>query len=78
LIRDNPLMSGICEYRADTLPRTALPEGALSHPSIFVNQTLSLINPHFLHPGRSIEDAREDEQLVRFVDKLCRSSRTPL
>jgi hypothetical protein len=42
-------ISGICQYHADTLPREALREGLLAHPTLFVNETLSRINPHYPH-----------------------------
>ena len=43
--RTHPALSGICQYHADTLPHHVLRQGLLSHPSIFVNETLSHINP---------------------------------
>ena len=43
-------LSGICQYHANTLPAEAMRHGVLIHPAIFVNETLSLINPRFLHP----------------------------
>ena len=45
----HPTMGGICQYHADTLPRKALQQGLLTHPSTFINETLSRINPHYLH-----------------------------
>ncbi len=47
----HPEIGGVCQYHADTLPREALRHGLVAHPSIFINETLSLINPHFLQPG---------------------------
>ena len=47
----HPELGGICQYHADTLPREVMRHGLLSHPSIFINETLSLVNPHYLHPG---------------------------
>ena len=47
--QQHPTISGICQYHADTLPREALREGLLAHPALFVNETLSRINPHYLH-----------------------------
>jgi hypothetical protein len=47
-IRRHPELGGICQYHASTLPREAMRHGLLAHPSIFVNETLSLVNHHFL------------------------------
>ena len=47
--RQNPTISGICQYHADTLPTEVLREGLLTHPLIFINETLSRINPDYLH-----------------------------
>jgi hypothetical protein len=66
----NPKLSGICQYRADTLPRAALRHGLLAHTSIFVNQTLSLINPKYLRPERFTGEAAGNFELDRFINKL--------
>lgn len=47
--QQHPTIGGICQYHADTLPREALQVGILKHPAFFVNETLSRINPHYLH-----------------------------
>lgn len=47
---EHPQLGGICQYHAETLPPTVLREGLLSHPALFVNATLSRINPHYLRP----------------------------
>ncbi|HEY6448157.1 MAG TPA: MEDS domain-containing protein [Acidobacteriaceae bacterium] len=47
-MREHPAMSGICQYHVSTLPREALRHALLSHPAIFLNETLSRINPHYL------------------------------
>lgn len=47
----HPDMGGICQYRSDVLPREAVREGFVTHRSIFINETLSMVNPHFLPPG---------------------------
>jgi hypothetical protein len=66
----NPEMSGVCQYRADMMPRAALRHGLLAHSSIFVNQALSLLNPQFLHRGRFTSGAGESFELDLFINKL--------
>jgi hypothetical protein len=42
-------LSGICMYHSDTLPLELIKHGAISHGTVFVNETLSLLNPHHVH-----------------------------
>jgi len=68
----HPEMGGICQYHADTLPFDVLRQGFRSHPAVFINETLILINPYFVHsePGRQyVPDQRVDAAILR----LCNS-----
>lgn len=47
-MRVHPEMSGICQYHADTLPREILHKGVRAHSHLFVNETLTIINPHYI------------------------------
>jgi hypothetical protein len=47
-MQKHPELGGVCHYHSDTLPHEAMRQGLLTHPSIFINETLSLINPHYL------------------------------
>ena len=51
LFRRQPVLSGICQYHAETLPPEAVGQGLLTHPSLFINETLSRVNPHYI-PAR--------------------------
>lgn len=42
-----PSLSGICQYHSDTLPKQAMRDGLATHASIFVNETLSRVNPYY-------------------------------
>jgi hypothetical protein len=46
--RHNPCLSGVCQYHVDTLPHELVRQGLAAHPALFVNETLSRINPHYL------------------------------
>lgn len=63
-------LGGICQYHGDTLPREALRKGLQAHPSIFVNETLSMINPHYLRVG-SIDHTQIDAALEATIERLC-------
>ncbi|XBH17280.1 MEDS domain-containing protein [Telmatobacter sp. DSM 110680] len=43
--RANPRMSGLCQYHVETMPRHVARQGLQTHSSVFLNQTLSLLNP---------------------------------
>jgi hypothetical protein len=44
-MQENPALSGICQYHRDTLSPYAM---ALdTHKTVYVNQTLSRLNPHY-------------------------------
>ncbi len=46
--REHAEICGICQYHRETLPDVVLRQGLASHQSIFVNETLSRINPHYV------------------------------
>jgi hypothetical protein len=71
LFRKHPELSGICQYHADTLPRDLLRQGLLGHPTVFISKTLSLINPHYMHPESFTLAAAEDARLDTAVVHLC-------
>ena len=69
-MRANPEICGICQYRADMLPRKTMRQGLLSHTSIFVNETLSLVNPQYVDHEKFSREAAEDPCLDSFVNEL--------
>jgi hypothetical protein len=70
-VRDNPRMSGICQYHRDTLPREALIDGVLSHSRVFVDPTRSLANPHAADRQTYRKESRENPTLEEFVQHIC-------
>jgi MEDS: MEthanogen/methylotroph, DcmR Sensory domain len=73
---NHPGLSGICQYHAATLPREALRQGLLTHPSIFVNETLSRINPHYLPANAHTHQAAMNPELESMVNDLCQPKDT--
>lgn len=57
LFRRQPSFSGICQYHVETLPSEAVQQGLITHPSIFINETLSRVNPHYV-PRAPLPDVR--------------------
>jgi hypothetical protein len=73
-IRTHAALSGICLYHGDTLPREALHNGLLTHQCIFVNETLSKINPHFVPQTVGIHGAATVSELDWTLDRLFQSA----
>jgi hypothetical protein len=69
-IRKHPEMGGICQYHADTLPRTTLRQGLLVHPSIYVNETLQLINPDYTRPEHFTPALLQNPELDAKINRL--------
>jgi len=44
----HPNLMGVCQYHQDVLPPEVVEEGLHLHPGIFVNETLSRINPQYI------------------------------
>lgn len=66
--REHEEFGGVCQYHAKTLPRNVVQQGMLTHRSLFVSETLSLINPHYRVP----EHFPSDEDGYPEVDKVLR------
>lgn len=70
--RTHPRLSGICQYHRDLMPDEAMCQGLAAHPVLFVNETLSRVNPHYLR-GAFGEQFAEHARLSEAVRLLCRS-----
>ncbi|MFT3697824.1 MAG: MEDS domain-containing protein [Kofleriaceae bacterium] len=55
VFRKQPALAGICQYHRDLLPQAALRDAMVSHASLFINETMSQMNPHYV-PARSPRD----------------------
>jgi hypothetical protein len=71
--RGHPALCGVCQYHADTLPREMVRQGLLSHPGVFINDTLARANPHYVRPeaftGHTAGDAALDDAVALFCEK---------
>jgi hypothetical protein len=72
LFRKLPALSGICQYHRDNLPDQAVLEGLGIHPALYINETLSRLNPYYApnaSPARVPPDASIslEEMLNRLV-----------
>ena len=63
-------LSGICQYHKDTLPKHAVRDGLATHASIFVNETLSWINPYYQRGEASKPLPTKDSELGAVIAVL--------
>jgi hypothetical protein len=71
LFRRQPTLSGVCQYHVATLPREALHHGLISHSSIFVNESLTRVNPTYLRAPRTETRIADNIKLDEFIAELC-------
>ena len=70
-LQKRPALSGICRYHADTLPHDVLRQGLLSHQSVFINETLSRLNPHYVEQGSLTSESPANADLDTMIGCLC-------
>lgn len=84
LFQTHSALSGICQYHTDTLPPEVMRHGLLTHPSLFISETLSRLNPHYVErksfTAKSFNYAALDETirgLCTVPDALLRTILPP-
>jgi len=68
--RAHPEMGGVCQYHVESMPRKYLRQGVLSHPSIFINQTLSTINPTYRYSSSLPVEQSEAREMDSFINRM--------
>jgi hypothetical protein len=71
LFQKYPTISGICQYHADTLPREIVYHGLLTHPGLFINETLARANPHYIPSETPIPPAIPTGDQEEVIHNLC-------
>lgn len=64
-------LCGICQYHHDTLPRDAMRQSLLVHPTIVINETLKMVNPLYLKSNWPA-DSSTNEKLDEMIAELNR------
>ena len=72
IFQTHPALSGVCQYHADTLPREVLREGLLTHRSLFINETLSRLNPYFVEREAFTAASCDRTALDKMISDLCK------
>jgi hypothetical protein len=68
-----PELSGICQYHTATMPRDAMRQGLLVHPTLFVSETLSLLNVHYIGPDAFAQGETKNAELDSVIGQLCQA-----
>jgi hypothetical protein len=71
LFHKKPGLCGICQYHLATLPQQAARQGFLTHPSFFINQTLSRLNPHYAPFDPPGDQTIPSPELDAMIAALC-------
>ena len=50
LFRKYPTLSGICQYHQDSLPTKTVSQALYVHRALYINETLSRLNPYYVSP----------------------------
>jgi hypothetical protein len=72
--RHNPGLCGVCQYHIDTLPPTIVREGLISHPALFINETLLRVNAHYVSPEVFSPATLQDPALDNAINELRRAA----
>lgn len=67
-------LHGICQYHYDTLPTEVMRRGLMIHRNLFINETLSQINPHYVNSKSPSEREATNQLLDTMIAQLCRSN----
>ena len=70
LFRRRKELCGICQYHDESLPRDVMRQSLLIHPTLVVNETLKIVNPHYLKSSWPTDTATRDK-LDEMLDQLC-------
>jgi hypothetical protein len=73
LLQARPELCGICQYHYDTLPLEMAPRGLSGHQSIFKNETLFQINPHYAESKPVAEQKWTCSDLDKTIHMLCKT-----
>jgi hypothetical protein len=71
LLRTHPALSGVCQYHADTLSPEVLRHGLLTHSSLYINETLSRVNPHYVERKSFSAMSCDTAAIDKTIKGLC-------
>ena len=73
LFEKHQALCGICQYHTDTLPREVVRQGLLTHRGVFINDTLSRLNFHYVRRESYPTPFQAPADLDRAIDLLSQA-----
>jgi hypothetical protein len=70
LLRSQPALSGICQYHQDTLSEDSVHVALLTHRSVFINETLSRVNPFYARVESTLPQRLSTPGLKKMLAQL--------
>jgi len=70
MFRSHPALSGVCQYHQETLPEQALPVALSTHPAVYINETLTRMNPFYSSAGSALAAESSIPGLKLRLDQL--------
>lgn len=64
-----PLLCGICQYHGELLPHEILRQSLMTHRAVFINETLSRMNPYYSE-AESLEQNSRNHNLDGMIAEL--------
>ena len=72
LFKRRAALSGVCQYHGDTLPQESMRDGLESHTALYVNETLSMVNPYYVRRPLFAHGNLTVTNLDSAIEDLCR------
>ncbi len=72
LFHKQPTLSGMCQYHTDTLPSHIVRQGLLAHQALFINDTLSRLNSHYVRRESFSTGLEDSPELDTSIKSLCK------
>jgi hypothetical protein len=70
MFRSHPALSGVCQYHQETLPEESLPIALSTHPAVYINETLTRMNPFYSSTGSPLAPELSIPSLKLRLDQL--------
>jgi hypothetical protein len=67
VFRSRPALSGVCQYHQDTLPEDFIQVALLKHRTVFLNETLSRVNPFYSRSESRLSRPLSDPTFKKMV-----------
>jgi hypothetical protein len=78
LFREYPQLGAVCQYHVDAFPPEAIREALLVHPTIYLDEYLSRVNPHYVNSADHARAATHGAALDSAIRNLIQPASAKL